>query len=90
MKTLEIAEATAPLAHYVAEVTKEPLILTTDGRPVAALVPIKNTDLETASLNTSPQFLELIERSRARQTAQGGLSAEEVRRRLRSPSEPRT
>ncbi len=43
---------------------------------------IKNVDLETTPLSTNPQFLALIERSRARQKAKGGISSDEMRRRL--------
>ncbi len=82
MKTLEMVEATAPLAEYVRDVRKEPVILTIGGRPVAALVPIENADLETVTLSTHPQFFALIERSRARQKAEGGISSTEMRRRL--------
>jgi len=82
MKTLEMVEATAPLAEYARDVRKEPVILTIGGRPVAALVPIENADLETVALSTHPQFLALIERSRARQKAEGGISSTEMRRRL--------
>jgi prevent-host-death family protein len=82
MKTLELSEATRPLAEYIKDVEKEPLVLTVDGDPVAALVAIEEMDLETLSLSTNPQFLALIERSRARQRAEGGISSEEMRRRL--------
>jgi len=82
MKTLEMAEATAPLAEYAKDVGKEPVVLTVSGKPVAALVPIENADLETVTLSTHPQFLALIERSRARQKSEGGISSEEMRRRL--------
>lgn len=82
MKTVELAKATAPLAEYARDVSKEPVILTVAGRPVAALVAIENADLETATLSTDPQFLALIERSRARQKAEGGISSQEMRRRL--------
>jgi prevent-host-death family protein len=83
MKTIELVQATAPLAEYVQEVSKELIIITVGGKPVAALVPIENTDLETVTLSTHPQFLALIERSRARQKAEGGISSAEMRRRLR-------
>lgn len=82
MKRIEMAEPTAPLAEYVRVVSQEPLIITVDGKPVAALVPIENADLETVTLSTHPQFLALIERSRARQKVEGGISSEEMRRRL--------
>jgi antitoxin (DNA-binding transcriptional repressor) of toxin-antitoxin stability system len=82
MKTLEVAQATAPLAEYAGDVKNEPLILTINGKPVAALVPIENADLETVTLSTHPQFLALIERSRGRQKTAGGISSAEMRRRL--------
>lgn len=83
MKTLEIHQATAPLAEYARKVKEEPVILTARGKPVAALVPIENADLETATLSTDPRFIAIIERSRARQRSEGGISDREIRRRLR-------
>jgi len=77
-----MTKATAPLAQYAQDVSKEPVILTVDGRPVAALVAIENADWETVSLSTDPRFLAIIERSRTRQTAEGGVPTEVMRRRL--------
>jgi prevent-host-death family protein len=82
MKVIELTEATETLATYAAEVAQGPVIITVAGKPVAALVAIENADLETVSLSTNPAFLALIERSRARHQAEGGLSSAEVRRRL--------
>jgi prevent-host-death family protein len=82
MKTVEMDKATAPLAEYARNVKREPVILTVAGEPVAALVAIENTDLETAPLSINPTFLEVIERSRARQKAEGGISSDEMRGRL--------
>lgn len=82
MKKIEMDKATAPLSKYAREVSKEPMILTDKGKPVDALVPIENADLETVTLSTNLQFLALIERSRARQKSEGGISSEDMRRRL--------
>src|SRR5712691_10914054 len=82
MKTLELAQATAPLADYARDVDKEPVVVTVRGRPVAALMPIENADRETVTLSTNPQFLALIERSRRQHETEGGISSEEMRRRL--------
>ncbi len=38
MKTIELDNATAPLAEYAYSVNGEPFVLTVEGRPVAALV----------------------------------------------------
>ena len=82
MKTLEVAQATAPLADYARDMNNEPLILTMNGTPVAALIPLENADRETVTLSTHPQFRALIERARTRQKTNGGISSEEMRRRL--------
>ncbi|MBC8874865.1 MAG: hypothetical protein H8E44_36045 [Planctomycetes bacterium] len=82
MKVIERADATATLGEYAAEIGSDALIVTSQGRPVAALVPIENTDLETASLSTNRQFIELIERSRASARAERGIPSEEMRRRF--------
>ena len=82
MKTLDITRATAPLADYVQDASREPVIVTMEGKPIAALVPIENADWETVRLSTHPQFLSLIERSRVRQKVEGGISSKEMRSRL--------
>ena len=82
MKKLEISEATGQLVEYVRNIGDGPLMLTDGGKPVAALVPIKNADTETVTLSTHPEFLALIERSRIRQRTAGGITSAEMRRRL--------
>jgi prevent-host-death family protein len=82
MRIVEKTEATASLAEYTTGVKKEPVIITRKGKPIAALVSIGNADLETISLSTNQKFLELIERSRVRQRTEGGISSDEIRRRL--------
>jgi prevent-host-death family protein len=82
MKTIEIGEATHPLADYVQGVQSEPLVITDHGTPTAVILSLTNVDLEDVALNTNPEFIALIERSRARARAEGGLSAAEMRRRV--------
>ena len=82
MKTLEITQATAPLAEYARDVNRETVVVTRDGKPIAALVAITNADDETVGLSTHPQFIALIERSRSRHSSEGGISGDELRRRL--------
>ena len=85
MKTLELGKATAPLAQYIRGIKKEPVIVTARGKPVAALIYITGDDLETATLSTHPKFLAILEESLARLKAEGGISSEEMRRRLGLP-----
>jgi antitoxin (DNA-binding transcriptional repressor) of toxin-antitoxin stability system len=83
MKVIERIDATGSLAEYAAAIDKGAIIVTNQGQPVAALIPIENTDLETVSLSSNREFLDLIERSRSRARTEGGISGEEMRRRLR-------
>jgi prevent-host-death family protein len=85
MKTVEVTKTTQTLADYTRKVKKEPVIITHEGKPVAALISISNVDIETVSLGGNPKFLALIERSRARRKAEGGISAEKMRHRLKKP-----
>jgi antitoxin (DNA-binding transcriptional repressor) of toxin-antitoxin stability system len=82
MKTVEIGEATAPLANYIPGVQLEPLVVTDHGTPTAVILPLANTDMETLALSTNPEFIALIERSRSRAQQEGGLSPAEMRRRV--------
>ena len=81
MKVIEKTDAVASLADYTAEIQSGPVIVTSEGRPVAALVPIENADLETVTLSTNRDFLELIERSRSRAKS-CGIPSDEMRRRF--------
>lgn len=89
MKTVDIANATASLGDYARRIAREPVIVTWRGKPKAALVSIAHADWETVRLSTHPKFMSLIERSRARQKAEGGISSEEMRRRLGVKRQPR-
>ena len=82
MKLIEKADATATLAEFADNIQSGPVIVTDRGCPVAALVPIENADIETVTLSANQQFLSLIERSRARVREEGGISADEVRRKF--------
>jgi prevent-host-death family protein len=79
MKVIETTNATATLAEYAAEIESGPVIVTNQGKPVAALVPIENADLESISLSTNPDFIALIERSRARLKSEGSIPSDEMR-----------
>jgi prevent-host-death family protein len=82
MNTVEMDDAKDSLGEYARRTGQEPLVITDHGKPVAVLLHLENADLETASLSTNPQFLELIERSRSRLLVEGGIPSSEVRRRL--------
>jgi prevent-host-death family protein len=82
MKTIEIDDARERLGKYAEREEDLPIVVTDHGRPVAALIPVPNADLETVSLSTNPEFLAMIERSRERQAKEGGISSDEMGRKL--------
>ena len=81
MKTLEIDEAS--LQEYGRQRRKETWVLTRRGKPVAAVVPLRDgTDAETFGLSHNPAFIEIVNRSWTNYKTKGGVSAEEARRQL--------
>jgi PHD/YefM family antitoxin component YafN of YafNO toxin-antitoxin module len=82
MKKIELAKASAPLSEYAVEAEKDPIIVLRRGKPMAAVIPLRNTDEETVALSTNKNFLKIIEKSRSKLKKHGGISAKELRRRL--------
>jgi len=75
-----MGEATAPLQDYARRVRREPLVVMRRGKPVAALMSLEEDKWEDMVVSTHPAFIELIERSRARQKPGEGTPLEEVKR----------
>ena len=65
MKTIKLSQASRPLAEYAADLRDEIVVLTERNRVVAAIVPLKKADRESVALSGHPEFLKIIERSRA-------------------------
>ena len=66
MTKIELKKASEPLSKYAEKARKDPVIVVKEGKPFAAVVPIRNADEETVSLSTNRKFLAIIERSRSR------------------------
>jgi antitoxin (DNA-binding transcriptional repressor) of toxin-antitoxin stability system len=82
MKKIELTEATKPLGEYVKGMDGQSVMIMYQGIALAALVPMDNADYETVLLSTNPEFIALLERSRARGRNEGGISTEEMRKRF--------
>src|SRR2546425_5884377 len=73
---LEHAKLTLP---EVAELAKDgPVILTRNGKPLAAVKDLSGTDWESVALANHPQFLALIEESRRSYQQEGGISLDDL------------
>ncbi len=82
MKKLKIADADGPLKDYVKHLDGAPLIVTDKGKPVLALVPLQGVDLESVSIHTDPDFLDVLEHSDEQHAAGLTIPADEMWRRL--------
>ena len=76
MKIIKMSQASRPLSEYAANLGGEIVVLTRRNKPVAAIVPLKGTDRESLALSGHPEFLDIIERSRADFRAGRTLSLE--------------
>ncbi len=82
MKTVELTEASAHLAEYARSAEQEPLILTSENKPVAALVSLHNVDEESLALSTNPEFLQIVHAARDEVKRGEVVSLEEMKREL--------
>ena len=61
MRTIELKKASSPLAEYVTHLEDGALVVTRNGRPTAALVPLSSeTDLESFGLSTNTEFIHTL------------------------------
>lgn len=87
VKKVDISEATASLAEYAKQANGDTIVVTVNGQPLVAVVPVPNADLETVSLSTHPQFLAILERSRESYRAHGGIPLADIEREFAENSE---
>ncbi len=110
MKTLDIDEMTSLLNNQEQRANQQPRVLTVQGEPYAALVPLASLKtgsdepavaalknllrlmihtlpqaaledvLEDTFIDTNPQLVSILDQSRAALEANGGYTAEEMRR----------
>jgi prevent-host-death family protein len=82
LKTIELSEATASLTDYALAAQRSPVIVTKKGKPLAAVISLKDLDWEAVRLSLDDRFISIIERSRRRRKKEGGIPAAQVRREL--------
>jgi len=82
MKTLELRKASKTLADYAANLGAESIVVTSNKKPVAALVSLKDVDRESLSLSLDPAFLRIIRRARAEVRRGDVYSLEQVKREM--------
>jgi pyridoxine 5'-phosphate synthase PdxJ len=70
------------LVDYIKGLKDKPLILNHDGQLIAVLMPIRDAALETVSLSLNPNFIAMLQESRARLKTEGGISLEQLQQEL--------
>jgi len=80
METIQLSNASRPLAEYARELKEEILVIKDANLPVAAIVSLKAVDRESLALSAHPEFLDLIARSRAQFAAGQTLTLDEMKR----------
>ena len=65
MKTLELKKASKALADYATHLGSESIVITSNKKPVAALVSLQGVERESLSLSLNPAFMKIIRRARA-------------------------
>ena len=82
MRNIEVTQANDSLGQSVRHLAGEPLVVTEDGVPIAALVPIDELDLEALALGENPRLMAILEEARSQCRQGQGLTSEAVRREL--------
>jgi prevent-host-death family protein len=68
MKQLTLEQLSEQLQDYVRSAQREQILITDNGKPIALLLGLENTDLEQFNLKLSAQFWEMISDRRKRPT----------------------
>jgi hypothetical protein len=68
MKQLTLEQLSEQLQDYVRSAQREQILIIDNGKPIALLLGLENTDLEQFNLQLSAQFWEMISDRRKRPT----------------------
>ena len=89
MKTIKLSQASRSLAEYASELGDEIVIVTSRARAVAAIVPLRSTDRESLALSSHPEFLDIVQQSRAAARAGRTVSLAAVKQEFIGSKSPR-
>ena len=86
MRVASVADVKARLSKYLEECVEGPIIVTKNGRPVAALVVVEDSDdLDGLILAHTPKFRRLIEAAARRIDETGGVRHEDFWKAVEAP-----
>jgi hypothetical protein len=82
MKTLEMPASAAQLQKAMGRARQETIVLTRNGKAIAAVVPLEGADAETLLLSSSRTFLSILRKSFKELDAGRAISLADMRRRV--------
>jgi prevent-host-death family protein len=88
MKIAPVADIKARLSSYLEQIEQGPVIITKNGRPVAALVAITDDDeLERLVMAHTPRLRQLLDKAAERIKRDGGIPHDEFWQQVAEESE---
>ncbi len=87
MKTLELQDASKPLAEYAVKLGSDSIVITSNKKPVAALVSLKGAERESLALSLHPAFRRIIRRARAEARRGKVFSLDQIKAELLTETE---
>ena len=82
IKTIELSTASGPLADYTEDFRDKTVVLTLNGRAVAAVISLQELDLDSFSLSENPEFVKIIEKAREEFAIGKRVSLAEMKREM--------
>jgi hypothetical protein len=82
MTTISVQNSSMNLTELVELARKDLVVLRRKDKTAFALVRLDEDDLDAISLSQNSDFMEMLDKARARYDLQGGISLEEVKRRF--------
>ena len=93
MKVVAVEKSDVTASQLAKMAKSGSVILTRNGKPLAAVKDLSGSDWESVSLANNPRFIALIEESRRSYREQGGIPIDDLRKefglRPRSTKKPR-
>ena len=82
MKTLELKKASKALADYATHLGSESIVITSNKKPVAALVSLQGVERESLFLSLNPAFMKIIRRARGEVRREEVYSLKQVKQEM--------
>lgn len=82
IKTIELSTASQSLADYTEDFRDKTVVLTLNGKAIAAVISLQELDLESFSLSENPEFMKIIEKAREEFATGKRVSLAEMKREM--------